>query len=76
MTSSKSRSVAFLLSTFLGIFGAHRFYVGKGGSGATMLILSITVFGMVITGLWNLLDWILIIGGSFRDAEGKLVNKW
>jgi hypothetical protein len=27
-------------------------------------------------GLWYLYDLILVAGGSFRDAEGRLVSKW
>lgn len=27
-------------------------------------------------GLWYLYDLIVIVGGSFRDAEGRLVSRW
>ena len=42
--SSKSRLAAALLAFFLGEFGAHRFYVGKTGSGFAQLILGLSFF--------------------------------
>jgi TM2 domain len=68
--SEKSRGVALALATLLGPFGAHRFYVGKTGTGLLMLG---TLGG---AGLWYLYDLILVLGGSFRDAEGHLVSRW
>ena len=68
--SEKSRGVALALAGLLGIFGAHRFYVGRTGTGVLMLC---TVGG---AGLWWLYDLILVAGGSFRDAEGRLVSNW
>ena len=38
MESSKSRMVALLLCFFLGTLGAHRFYVGKIGTGVVWLL--------------------------------------
>ena len=69
-TSERSRGVALALAAVLGPFGAHRFYVGKTGTGMLMLC---TLGG---AGLWWLYDVILVSGGSFRDAEGRLVSKW
>jgi TM2 domain-containing membrane protein YozV len=69
-TSEKSRGVALALAAILGPFGAHRFYVGKTGTGILMLC---TLGG---AGLWYLYDLILVAGGSFRDAGGKLVSIW
>jgi TM2 domain-containing membrane protein YozV len=68
--SEKSRGVALALAALLGPFGAHRFYVGKTGTGILMLC---TVGG---AGLWYLYDLIIVAGGSFRDAKGKLVSVW
>ena len=68
--SEKSRGVALALAALLGPFGAHRFYVGKTGTGVLMLC---TVGGL---GLWYLYDLIIVAGGSFRDADGRLVCRW
>jgi TM2 domain-containing membrane protein YozV len=68
--SDKSRGVALALAALLGVFGAHRFYVGKTGTGVLMLC---TLGG---AGLWYLYDLILVAGGSFRDAEGRLISVW
>lgn len=35
--SDKSRGIAFILALVLGIFGAHRFYVGKVGTAILMI---------------------------------------
>ena len=68
--SEKSRGVALALAAVLGVFGAHRFYVGKTGTGLAMLC---TLGG---AGLWYLYDLIVVAGGSFRDAKGRLVSLW
>ena len=68
--SPKSRTTAQLQSIFLGVFGAHRFYVGKTQSG---ILQACTLGGL---GIWYLYDIILIAAGSFRDADGQLVINW
>ena len=68
--SDKSRVVALVLAALLGVFGAHRFYVGKIGTGILMLL----TFGGL--GIWYLIDVILIAAGSFRDADGRRVVYW
>ena len=57
--------VVLLLAFFLGFIGAHRFYVGKNGSGILMIL---TVGGI---GLWVLYDLIIIITGNFKTKEGS-----
>ncbi len=74
--SEKRILPAFLLSFFLGVFGAHRFYAGKIGTGIVMLILTLTFFGIFVTAIWNLIDWIMIICGAFRDGEGRVISEW
>jgi TM2 domain-containing membrane protein YozV len=68
--SPKSRLIAFLLCTFLGVIGVHRFYTGKITSGIFMIL---TLGGI---GVWALVDWIMILAGSFSDKEGMLVKNW
>lgn len=67
---------AFLMAFFIGTLGIHRFYVGKTGSGIAMLVLTLTIFGAIITAIWALIDWIMIVAGAFTDGEGKLLKRW
>ena len=64
MKSDKEWLVTLLLSLFLGSIGAHRFYVGKIGTG----ILQLLTFGGC--GIWTLIDVIMIITGQFKDKNG------
>jgi hypothetical protein len=68
--SDKSRGIATALAAVLGPFGAHRFYVGKTGSGALM---AVTLGGL---GVWWLYDLIVVAAGDFRDAEGRRISQW
>jgi TM2 domain len=68
--SEKSRGVATALAALLGPFGAHRFYVGRTGSGALM---AVTLGGL---GVWWLYDLIVVAAGDFRDASGHRVSRW
>ena len=67
---------AFLLSLFLGPLGAHRFYVGKVGTGIVMLLLSLSMVGLIVSAVWNMIDWITILCGGFRDVDGKKLTEW
>jgi len=60
--------VVLLLAFFLGIIGAHRFYVGKNGT-AVLMILTLGGFG-----LWLLYDLIVIITGNFKTKEGNKIS--
>ena len=60
----KSKVTAALLCFFLGAFGVHRFYTGKIGTGILQLI---TLGGL---GIWAIIDFIMILTGSFLDANG------
>ena len=68
--SEKSRAIALVLGGVLGPFGAHRYYVGKIGTG---MLQTVTIGGL---GLWWLYDMILITFGSFRDRDGRRVKYW
>jgi len=56
VTTSRNRIVAALLAFFFGTLGIHRFYLGRNGSGITMLVLSLTIVGLVVSAPWALID--------------------
>jgi len=68
--SPKSRLAALLLCFLFGLFGVHRFYVGKVVTG----LLELVTFGGL--GIWTIIDFILIIVGSFKDSKGRPVIVW
>ena len=68
--SRHSRLTAFLLCIVLGWVGAHRFYVGKIGTG----ILWLCTFGIFAVG--TIYDAVLIGTGEFRDSDGRRVYRW
>lgn len=68
--SEKSRAAAAILCWFLGVLGIHRFYVGKVGTGIAQLF---TLGGL---GIWALIDFIMILVGSFKDINGKVLSNW
>ena len=65
---SKEWLIVLLLCFFLGCFGVHRFYVGKTGTGVAQLL---TCGGC---GIWALIDFIMILVGSFTDAKGNPIK--
>lgn len=59
-TYGKDMTVAYVLWIFLGIFGAHRFYMGKTGSAIAQLVLTLTVIGSFVTTVWWIVDAFLL----------------
>src|SRR5712671_4548769 len=58
----RSTLVAYLLWFFLGLFGAHNFYLRRTGVAITQLILSFIVVGLVVTIPWVFVEAFLIPG--------------
>lgn len=70
MSSEKRILPALILCFFVGFLGIHRFYVGKVGTGILWL------FTGGIFGIGVLIDFILIVVGSFKDSNGNVINQW
>lgn len=68
--SEKKRLPALLLCFFFGFLGIHRFYVRKIGTGVIWLLT------LGIVGIGSIVDFIMIIIGSFKDKEGKKLEEW
>ena len=64
--SDKKRGVAALLF----LLSLHRFYVGKYRSGVAYFF---TIGGF---GFWGLIDLIMILTGSFTDADACALTEW
>jgi len=58
-----------LLCFFLGVIGVHSFYTKKTGIGVAQLL---TLGGC---GIWTLIDFIMIIMGSYKDGNGNLLYR-
>lgn len=57
-----------ILCWFLGVFGVHRFYTGH----TTLGILQLLTLGGC--GIWALIDFIIIVTGEFKDAQGNPIK--
>ena len=60
--------ITILLCWFLGIFGVHRFYTGH----TTIGIIQLLTLGGC--GIWVLIDFIMLLLGNFKDAEGNIIK--
>jgi len=68
--SEKRILPAFLLALLFGVFGAHRFYVGKTGTAIAQLL---TLGGL---GIWMMVDIVLLIVGAFTDGDDNKITEW
>ena len=68
--SKHKRLIIFILAFFLGIFGLHRFVVGRYITG----IIWILTGGLL--GFGVIFDLVIILIGSFKDSEEGYVVDW
>lgn len=68
LRSPHNRLVTLVLCWFFGVFGVHRFYLGKWMTGLMMLL---TGGGF---GIWWIVDFVVLLLGRFRDAEGRVLG--
>ena len=62
----KVKNTAALLAFFLGGFGIHKFYLGKGG-GVLRIILVCSIIGAPVSAIWALVDFVKLL--TMDDAE-------
>ena len=66
--------VALLLAFFLGPLGIHNFYLGYTTKGIIQLVLTLTFIGIIVSGIWAFIDFIMLImrsGDYATDAQGQ-----
>ena len=63
-------ALLMMLPGLTGVFGVHRFYAGKKGTGALMFF---TLGGL---GIWALIDFFMLMMGKFKDKEGRTLTEW
>jgi TM2 domain-containing membrane protein YozV len=72
---SKSKIAAGVLGILLGVFGVHNFYLGYTGKAIAQVLLG-TIgccvgVGPLISGIWGLVEGIMILCGNINtDAKG------
>ncbi|CAF0980638.1 unnamed protein product [Adineta ricciae] len=71
----KKKLNAFLLSFFIGCFGADWFYLAAGSGGyITAGVFKLLTLGGF--GVWALADWIRILTDNFPDGQGVALQGW
>lgn len=68
----KKPMTAILWALFFGHMGAGRFYIGHTKQAVIMLVLSLTIFGLIITLPWMLVDLFFISGATKQENFKKL----
>ena len=66
--SPKNGVVTVLLCFVLGGLGVHSFYAGNIVAGIIQLLT------LGCCGIWTFVDFILILVGSYKDGEGKIIK--
>ncbi len=67
----KEPVVAFLLAFFLGIFGAHHFYLGRTRPGLIMLLCTVSVVGLIVSFPWKIINW-FTVWGEAAEANDEI----
>ena len=73
LPGQKSKLVAGLLGILLGSLGIHNFYLGFTGKAVAQLLISVLTCGIgaIVSGIWGLVEGIMILTGSMNvDAQG------
>ncbi len=78
---AKSKLGAAALAFFLGMFGAHNFYLGHSGRATAQLVLTLLAFPLIFAmglgvllllgvRIWSFIEFIMILCGAINDVNG------
>lgn len=70
----KSLAVTYILWFFLGMFGAHRFYLEKMGTAVAMLILTLSLIGIVVSWVWWIVD-LFLNPSMVREINSEIIDE-
>lgn len=66
--------IAYVLLFTLGLLGAHNFYLQRNGIAIAQLILTLTVVGLIVSGIWVVVDAFLVPGITRRHNNALAVQ--
>ena len=69
--SGRTKIAAALLALFLGVAGAHKFYLGNAKMGIIYILISLTAVGLIVTLILSIYDFIILLTMSDADFTGK-----
>lgn len=65
--------IAYLLLVFLGMFGAHRFYVARTGTAVAQLLMTVLLIGIPVTFVWVIVD-LFLLSGHVRELNDAIAD--
>ncbi len=73
--SDRNVYIAAILAFLLGAFGIHDFYLGYTSRGVIKIVLTLLVATSFISGIWSIVDLVLILTGKMGDSKGLPLKK-
>ena len=73
--SDRNMYIAAILAFLLGAFGIHDFYLGYTSRGVIKIVLTLLVATSFISGIWSIVDLVLILTGKMCDSKGLPLKK-
>ena len=73
--SDRNMYIAAILAFLLGAFGIHDFYLGYTSRGVIKIVLTLLVVTSFISGIWSIVDLVLILTGKMVDSKGLPLKK-
>ncbi|MHC9418746.1 TM2 domain-containing protein [Sphingomonas citri] len=70
-TTDRNKYIAAVLAFLFGMFGIHRFYLGRVTSGIVMAVLTFTVIGALVTVPLSIVDMVRYLVMSDRDFAAR-----